>query len=240
MVRRDAPLGRSQPGARGRHGYRPEGSPALSIDQAEATAPRGRLAPRHREGSMAPRSRIDGLVDLNDSRPSGNFGEVPAGPNRLNDKTTRPRRGPGRDRLVMLIGGDQGTGSPRWPLQMGRNPSLWSARPTGCLHLPTSTRSPSLLNRSFADSAARPPANRPARSRSRTVAGRDPSELVADGSGARRRKQHALRPSLGRIARYGQNLSCMRGTRRQPPFSNQSGTSSASTSRCRAIQPGSS
>ncbi|HEY3522927.1 MAG TPA: DnaB-like helicase C-terminal domain-containing protein, partial [Candidatus Limnocylindrales bacterium] len=71
-------------------------------------------------GSMAPRSALDVLVDLNDAVTEGRVGEyqpVPLGFTPL-DKTIGNGLRPGE---LLLIGGAQGTGKTTMALQMARN-----------------------------------------------------------------------------------------------------------------------
>ena len=93
----------------------------VSIEQAEETAtPKGAWRLDTANGSMAPRSALDVLVDLNDHVTSGNIGEyqpVPLGFTPL-DKTIGAGLRAGE---LMLIGGAQGTGKTTMALQMGRN-----------------------------------------------------------------------------------------------------------------------
>ena len=79
-------------------------------------------------GSMAPRSALDVLVDLNDKVTTGKVGEyqpVPLGFTPM-DKTIGMGLRAGE---LMLIGGAQGTGKTTMALQMARNVAR-PARPT--------------------------------------------------------------------------------------------------------------
>ena len=65
-------------------------------------------------GSMVPRSALDVLVDLNDKVTTGNVGEYQ--PVRLGSTPMDKTIGAGlRAGELLLIGGAQGTGKPRWP-----------------------------------------------------------------------------------------------------------------------------
>src|SRR6266508_4895909 len=90
----------------------------LETNVAQAPSRGWRLDTDH--GSMAPRSALDVLVDLNERVTTGNLGEyqpVPLGFTPM-DKTI----GAGlRSGELLLIGGAQGTGKTTMALQMARN-----------------------------------------------------------------------------------------------------------------------
>ena len=111
----------------------------MSTEAAEpAIAQKGVWRLETPNGSMAPRSALDVLVDLNDRVTSGKVGEfqpIPLGFTPL-DKTIGSGLRPGE---LLLIGGAQGTGKTTMALQMARNVAS-PARPTCCTSA-SSTRS---------------------------------------------------------------------------------------------------
>ena len=161
---------------------------------------------------MAPRSALDVLVDLNDKVAAGKVGEyqpVPLGFTPL-DKTIGTGLRPGE---LLLIGGAQGTGKTTMALQMARN--VASGGQANVLYICFEHDEQYLLNRLIAmESALAAP---PAQDRRDQDPGRpqgDPRHLDArEGGGATQLASNPrLRPSLDRIARYGQNLFLLRGS----------------------------
>jgi replicative DNA helicase len=184
----------------------------VSIDQAEATAtPKGAWRLDTANGSLTPRSALDVLVDLNDHVTSGNIGEyqpIPLGFTPL-DKTigTGIRAGE-----LMLIGGAQGTGKTTMALQMSRN--VASGGQANVLYICYEHEEQYLLNRLIAmESALAHLPHKTGAIKIQDVRKEILGSWMADGSGAPQLANNPrLRPSLDRIARYGQNLFLMRGT----------------------------
>ena len=162
-------------------------------------------------GSMAPRSALDVLVDLNDKVVSGQLAEyqpIPLGFMPL-DKTIGGGLRPGE---LLLIGGAQGTGKTTMALQMARN--VAAAGQANVLYICFEHDEPYLLNRLIAMESAL--AAMPQRTGAIKIAdvrreilgswspdGSEPPNLA---------NNQRLRPSLDRIARYGQNLFLLRGS----------------------------
>ena len=179
-----------------------------------ATADRARRAGASIPTTAAwrPRSALDVLVDLNDKVTTGKVGEyqpVPLGFTPL-DKTIGTGLRAGE---LLLIGGAQGTGKTTMALQMARN--IASGGQANVLYICFEHDEQYLLNRLIAMESAL--AHLPAQDRRDQDPGRpqgDPRDV--DGRGRRRAPQLAnnprLRPSLDRIARYGQNLFLLRGS----------------------------
>jgi len=162
-------------------------------------------------GSMVPRSALDVLVDLNEHVSSGRFGEfqpVPLGFGML-DKTIGGGLRPGE---MMLIGGAQGTGKTTMALQMARN--VASSGQANVLYICFEHEEQYLLNRLVAMESAL--AHLPQKTGAIKIQDVR-KEIVASGmaesqGGAGLTANQRLRPSLDRIARYGQNLFLMRGS----------------------------
>ena len=162
-------------------------------------------------GSMIPRSALDVLVDLSDRVASGKVAEyqpVPLGFTPL-DKTIGSGIRPGE---LMLVGGAQGTGKTTMALQMARN--VASAGQANVLYLCFEHDEQYLLNRLIAMESAL--AHLPHKTGAikiqdvrREILG---SYGNGDSVGAQIASNPRLRPSLDRIARYGQNLFLLRGS----------------------------
>ena len=162
-------------------------------------------------GSMAPRSALDVLVDLNDNLSSGKFGEyqpVPLGFGML-DKTIGGGLRPGE---LLLIGGAQGTGKTTMALQMARN--VASSGQANVLYICFEHEEQYLLNRLIAAESCL--AHLPQKTgaiKIQDVRKEILASWIAEGSGGSGlTSNQKLRPSLDRIARYGQNLYLLRGS----------------------------
>src|SRR5664279_2003652 len=162
-------------------------------------------------GSMVPRSALDVLVDLNDNLASGRFGEyqpIPLGFGIL-DKTIGGGLRPGE---LMLIGGAQGTGKTTMALQMARN--VASSGQANVLYICFEHEEQYLLNRLVAlESALAHLPQKTGAIKIQDVRKEIMASWMAEGTGgAGLTANPRLRPSLDRIARYGQNLFLMRGS----------------------------
>lgn len=162
-------------------------------------------------GSMVPRSALDVLVDLNDNLASGRFGEyqpVPLGFGLL-DKTIGGGLRPGE---LLLIGGAQGTGKTTMALQMARN--VASSGQANVLYICFEHEEQYLLNRLVAlESALAHLPQKTGAVKIQDVRKEIMSSWMGEGTGgAGLAANQKLRPSLDRIARYGQNLFLMRGS----------------------------
>ncbi len=162
-------------------------------------------------GSMAPRSALDVLVDLNEKVVGGQVGEyqpVPLGFTPM-DKTIG---GGLRAGELFLIGGAQGTGKTTMALQMARN--IASGGQANVLYLCFEHDEAYLLNRLIAMESAL--AHLPHKTGAIKIVDVRKEILgtwMAEGaSGAQLANNPRLRPSLDRIARYGQNLFLLRGS----------------------------
>ncbi|MFI5199583.1 MAG: DnaB-like helicase C-terminal domain-containing protein, partial [Candidatus Limnocylindrales bacterium] len=124
----------------------------MSTEAAEpATSQKGVWRLETPNGSMAPRSALDVLVDLNDRVTSGKVGEfqpIPLGFTPL-DKTIGSGLRPGE---LLLIGGAQGTGKTTMALQMARN--VASAGQANVLYICFEHEEQYLLNRMIAMESA--------------------------------------------------------------------------------------
>ncbi len=162
-------------------------------------------------GSMAPRSALDVLVDLNDKVVSGDLAElqpVPLGFTPL-DKTIGTGLRPGE---LLLIGGAQGTGKTTMALQMARN--VAAAGQANVLYICFEHDESYLLNRLIAmeSSLAHMPQKTGAikiQDVRREILG---AWMTEGGQAPNLADNPRLRPSLDRIARYGQNLFLLRGS----------------------------
>ncbi len=161
-------------------------------------------------GSMAPRSAIEVLVDLNEKVVSGKVGEyqpVPLGFTPL-DKTIGTGLRPGE---LLLIGGAQGTGKTTMALQMARN--VASGGQANVLYICYEHDELYLLNRLIAAESML--AHMPQKTGAIKITDVRKEILgtwMAEGGAAAALANNArLRPSLDRIARYGQNLFLLRG-----------------------------
>ena len=162
-------------------------------------------------GSLVPRSALDVLVDLNENLSSGKFGEyqpVPLGFGML-DKTIGGGLRPGE---LMLIGGAQGTGKTTMALQMARN--VASSGQANVLFICFEHEEQYLLNRLVAmESALVHLPQKTGAVKIQDVRREILSAAITeDGGGVGLTSNPRLRPSLERIARYGQNLYLMRGS----------------------------
>ena len=162
-------------------------------------------------GSMAPRSALDVLVDLNDKVVSGQLAEyqpVPLGFTPL-DKTIGGGLRPGE---LLLIGGAQGTGKTTAGLQMARN--VAASGQASVLYLCFEHDEPYLLNRLIALESAL--AHLPQKTGAVKIQDVRKEILGTWSASAGETPNLAtnprLRPSLDRIARYGQNLFLLRGS----------------------------
>ncbi|HYM84818.1 MAG TPA: DnaB-like helicase C-terminal domain-containing protein [Candidatus Dormibacteraeota bacterium] len=162
-------------------------------------------------GSLVPRSALDVLVDLNDRVTRGDVGEyqpLPLGFTPL-DKTIGTGLRPGE---LLLIGGAQGTGKTTMALQMARN--VASGGQANVLYICFEHEEHYLLNRLIAMESAL--AHLPHKTGAikiqdvrREILG---TWMAEGGNAAQLAANPRLRPSLDRIARYGQNLFLMRGS----------------------------
>ena len=162
-------------------------------------------------GSMAPRSAIDVLVDLNEKVTTGKVGEyqpVPLGFTPL-DKTIGAGLRAGE---LLLIGGAQGTGKTTMALQMARN--VASGGQANVLYICFEHDELYLLNRLIAaESALAHLPHKTGAIKIQDVRKEILGTWMAEGGGAAQLAANPrLRPSLDRIARYGQNLFLLRGT----------------------------
>ncbi len=162
-------------------------------------------------GSLVPRSALDVLVDLNDNLASGRFAEyqaLPLGFGML-DKTIG---GGLRAGELMLIGGAQGTGKTTMALQMARN--VASGGQANVLYICFEHEEQYLLNRLVAmESALAHLPQKTGAIKIQDVRKEIMASWMAEGAGgAGLTANQKLRPSLDRIARYGQNLFLMRGS----------------------------
>jgi replicative DNA helicase len=162
-------------------------------------------------GSMAPRSALDVLIDLNDKVTAGKVGEyepVPLGFTPL-DKTIGTGLRAGE---LLLIGGAQGTGKTTMALQMARN--VASGGQANVLYICFEHDEQYLLNRLIAaESAIAHLPHKTGAIKIQDVRKEILGSWVADGSaGLQMADNPRLRPSLDRIARYGQNLFLLRGS----------------------------
>ncbi len=162
-------------------------------------------------GSLVPRSALDVLVDLSDNLASGRFGEyqaIPLGFGML-DKTIG---GGLRAGELMLIGGAQGTGKTTMALQMARN--VASGGQANVLYICFEHEEQYLLNRLIAlESALAHLPQKTGAIKIQDVRKEILASWMAEGAGgAGLTANQKLRPSLDRIARYGQNLFLMRGS----------------------------
>jgi replicative DNA helicase len=162
-------------------------------------------------GSLRPRSALDVLVDLNDKVTTGQVSEyqpVPLGFTPL-DKTI----GTGlRTGELLLIGGAQGTGKTTMALQMARN--VASGGQANVLYICFEHDEQYLLNRLIAmESALAHLPHKTGAIKIQDVRKEILGTWMAEGEAtAQMANNPRLRPSMDRIARYGQNLFLMRGS----------------------------
>ena len=162
-------------------------------------------------GSMAPRSALDVLVDLNDQVTSGQVGDyqsVPLGFTPM-DKTIGGGLRPGE---LLLIGGAQGTGKTTMALQMARN--VASGGQANVLYLCFEHDEQYLLNRLIAmESALAHLPHKTGAIKIQDVRKEILGSGLGDGAvGPNLANNPRLRPSLDRLARYGHNLFLLRGS----------------------------
>src|SRR4026209_790731 len=155
-------------------------------------------------GSMAPRSALDVLVDLNDKVTTGRVGEyqpVPLGFTPL-DKTIGTGLRAGE---LMLIGGAQGTGKTTMALQMARN--IASGGQANALYLCFEHDEAYLMNRLIAmESALAHLPHKTGAIKIQDVRKEILGTWMAEGGPAPQLANNPrLRPSLDRIAPYGPN-----------------------------------
>jgi replicative DNA helicase len=162
-------------------------------------------------GSMAPRSALDVLVDLNDKVTSGQVGDyqsVPLGFTPM-DKTIGGGLRPGE---LLLIGGAQGTGKTTMAMQMARN--VASGGQANVLYLCFEHDEQYLLNRLIAmESALAHLPHKTGAIKIQDVRKEILGSGMSDGAvGPNLANNPRLRPSLDRLARYGHNLFLLRGS----------------------------
>jgi replicative DNA helicase len=162
-------------------------------------------------GSMAPRSALDVLVDLNDKVTSGQVGDyqsVPLGFTPM-DKTIGSGLRPGE---LLLIGGAQGTGKTTMAMQMARN--VASGGQANVLYLCFEHDEQYLLNRLIAmESALAHLPHKTGAIKIQDVRKEILGSGMSDGAvGPNLANNPRLRPSLDRLARYGHNLFLLRGS----------------------------
>jgi replicative DNA helicase len=177
-----------------------------------AGAPTGTWRLDTANGSMNPRSALEVLVDLNEKITSGNISDyqpVPLGFTPL-DKTIGTGLRPGE---LLLIGGAQGTGKTTMALQMARN--VASGGQANVLYICFEHEEHYLLNRLIAmESALAHLPHKTGAIKIQDVRKEVLGTWMAEGAegAAQLASNPRLRPSLDRIARYGQNLFLMRGS----------------------------
>jgi replicative DNA helicase len=173
-------------------------------------APRNSWGLETDHGNMIPRSALDVLVDLSDKVATGKVNEyqpVPLGFTPL-DKTIGTGLRPGE---LLLLGGAQGTGKTTMALQMARN--VASGGQGNVLYICFEHEEQYLLNRLIAmESALAHLPHKTGAIKIQDVRKEILSSWGADGVNMQLAGNPRLRPSLDRIARYGQNLFLMRGT----------------------------
>src|SRR5512142_2988341 len=162
-------------------------------------------------GSMAPQSALDTLVERNEKVASGRVGEyqpVPLGFTPL-DKTIGMGLRAGE---LLLIGGAQGTGKTTMAMQMARN--VASGGQANVLYICYEHDELYLLNRLIAaESALAHLPHTTGAIKIQDVRKEILGTWMSEGGGvAQLAANPRLRPSLDRIARYGQNLFLLRGT----------------------------
>ncbi|MCI0344644.1 MAG: AAA family ATPase [Chloroflexi bacterium] len=176
--------------------------------KTEKAAPTWRLETDN--GALAPRSAVEVLVDLNDKVVSGELGEyqpVPLGFTPL-DKTLGAGLRPGE---LLLVGGAQGTGKTTMALQMARN--IAASGQANVLFICFEHDEAYLLNRLIAmESALAHLPQKTGAIKIQDVRKEILGSWMAEGAGANLASNPRLRPSLDRIARFGQNLFLMKGS----------------------------
>ncbi len=161
-------------------------------------------------GSLAPLSAVDVLVDLNDKVVSGRLGEyqpVPLGLTPL-DKTLGGGLRPGE---MLLLGGAQGTGKTTMALQMARN--IAASGQANVLFVCFEHDEAYLFNRLVAmESALAHLPQKTGAIKIQDVRKEILGSWTGEAGGSNLASNPRLRPSLDRIARFGQNLFLMKGS----------------------------
>jgi replicative DNA helicase len=183
----------------------------VSTEAADVAARNGIWHLDTDNGSMTPRSALDVLVDLNEKVTTGKVDEyqpVPLGFTPL-DKTIGTGLRAGE---LLLIGGAQGTGKTTMALQMARN--VASGGQANVLYICFEHDEQYLLNRLIAmESALAHLPHKTGAIKIQDVRKEILGAWTADGTVAPNLANNPrLRPSLDRIARYGQNLFLLRGS----------------------------
>ena len=183
----------------------------MSTEAADVAAHNGTWHLETDTGSMTPRSALDVLVDLNEKVSTGQVDEyqpVPLGFTPL-DKTIGTGLRAGE---LLLIGGAQGTGKTTMALQMARN--VASGGQANVLYICFEHDEQYLLNRLIAmESALAHLPHKTGAIKIQDVRKEILGSWTADGTVAPNLANNPrLRPSLDRIARYGQNLFLLRGS----------------------------
>ena len=163
-------------------------------------------------GSMAPRSAIEVLVDLND-KVATRQGRASTSRCRSGFTPLDKTIGTGlRAGELLLIGGAQGTGKTTMALQMARN--VASGGQANVLYICFEHDELYLLNRLIAaESALAHLPHKTGAIKIQDVRKEILGTWMAEGGGAAQLAANPrLRPSLDRIARYGQNLFLLRGS----------------------------
>jgi replicative DNA helicase len=182
-----------------------------AVDAFAGPTPRHAWGLETERGNMIPRSALDVLVDLSDKVATGKVNEyqpVPLGFTPL-DKTIGLGLRPGE---LLLLGGAQGTGKTTMALQMARN--VASGGQANVLYICFEHEEQYLLNRLIAmESALAHLPHKTGAIKIQDVRKEILGSWSADGNlNSQLAGNPRLRPSLDRIARYGQNLFLMRGT----------------------------
>jgi len=188
-----------------------EDTPIVSTEVEQVAAQNGTWRIDTDNGSMRPQSALDVLVALNDKVSAGNVAEyqpVPLGFTPF-DKTIG---GGLRAGELLLIGGAQGTGKTTMALQMARN--VASGGQANVLYICFEHDEQYLLNRLIAmESALAHLPHKTGAIKIQDVRKEILGSWVAEGQvGPNLANNPRLRPSLDRIARYGQNLFLLRGS----------------------------
>ena len=182
-----------------------------AVDMFAGPTPRSAWGVETDTGHMFPRSALDVLVDLSDKVSSGKVSEyqpVPLGFTPL-DKTVGLGIRPGE---LLLIGGAQGTGKTTMALQMARN--VASGGQANVLYICFEHDEQYLLNRLIAmESALAHLPHKTGAIKIQDVRKEILGSWTPDGGMTSQLAGNPrLRPSLDRIARYGQNLFLLRGS----------------------------
>jgi replicative DNA helicase len=191
-----------------------------STEAAAAAAAEAPDAPWRLEtdnGSLAPHSVVDVLVDLNDKIVAGELSEYEPVPLGL-PPIDRMIGGGLRPGELMLIGGAQGTGKTTMALQMARN--VAASGQAYVLYVCFEHDEADLLNRLISMESLIPHLPHKAGAvkiqdvRKEVIGGSldQVGQTNAEGGRPDLAENIRLRPALQRIARYGQNLFLMRGS----------------------------